>query len=133
MTTSSEYTFSIFLFEDTGGGREGDLMGYQRLDRRRNIPTFICEFTPGKLEEMNKPVILKVVDNTNYVAGMNRLCLDVTMRSAWNVDTKRMMFDYSRHVNVFIDKRERVRKISLSSFRSIIVEFSELCMDQRLI
>ena len=125
------YTFSVFVFEDQGGGVEGDLLGYQRFENRDNIPTFLCEFTPTKLDDMNKPIVVKVVDNSTYTAGMDRLCLDLTVADAWNTMRKSVMFDYSRYGNTFIDTRERVRRVSVESFRSVILEFSSLCMEQR--
>jgi hypothetical protein len=115
------------IYKDDGNGRPGDLISSVQFVDRLPAPVFIHEFTVLKLEDMGMNAILQVVDATVYYPGMRHLCLNIKINSRDNVNV--VTFDNNKS-NELLDIAARTRTIHVPFFRSVLIEFNPLCMQE---
>lgn len=118
------YSIAMMLYDT----HSGEIITSHNITNRPLVSTFIHEFTPRTLEDIGTPVTLKLTDMTQYKPGMNRLCLNIHIN---NSDQPRKVAFRNNYDVPFLDIQERTSILRIPFYKSIVVQFDPIAMNQR--
>ena len=108
------YSFSVFIYKNNKADNTSEMYNSFEVNDRQSTPTFVKEVTVTRLDELDMPVTITVVDRTTYIDGMPTLCLALR----FNGDAKLVRFCFDRTSNASMRKKS----LDIAAFRSLVVE-----------